>query len=160
MSGKLAFFIGAALAGVVAPAVVGILRGATPDSLIARADVGVFVSSHPASGWVPTVTSVQTDRGSFSVVGHFSGVRGAPVELQDREVSGEQLCAVGGDACAGLSGVSVVKLTIVSRPHGVRFWLARRVDDQTLGLWLLIGVPLAAGAWLSAKKTEESRLKH
>lgn len=129
--------------GIVTPAVIGVLIGVTPDYLVRSADAGQFVSATTSAGGVltPGVTSIQTTRGSISIVGQLSAERGQTLRVTDHLKDGLQLCVQGQPpACADLAGPWAGPMRPAPHRHYRFASLVTTIGARGVVAWILLGI--------------------
>ena len=137
-------------AGIVFPALVLILIGATPRTILQATPVGQFVSSSASAGGftTPGVTTVQTTRGSIIVMEQFSAEKGQPLVIVNELMNGLQLCPVGlPQGCADLMGPWAGELEPVPHAEHPFAALAAGIGAGPATGWLTIGVLISLFLW-------------
>ncbi len=100
-------FLTVAVFGVIAPSGLLVWQAVTLNAVLRSAPVGRFVAARASTAFIsPTLTTVDTTRGSLIVRGSFSAPHGQPLEVVGRSrTPGIELCAVGHlDTCLPLAG--------------------------------------------------------
>lgn len=139
--------------GIVIPAILGVLIGLTPNTLVRRADAGRFVSATASAGgfFTPGLSTLQTTRGSFTIVGSLSANRGQPLEVTDSTKTGVQLCVVTTSrVCADLAGQWAGPLQAVPHVHHSFTLLVTQLGSNGVAIWLASGVLATLLASISA----------
>lgn len=129
--------------GIVTPAVIGVLIGVTPDYLVRSANAGQFVSATTSAGgfFTPGVTSIQTTRGSISVVGQLSAERGQPLQVTDHLKNGLQICVQGQPpVCADLAGPWAGHMRPAPHRHYRFTSLVTAIGTHGVALWIMLGI--------------------
>lgn len=129
--------------GLVVPAILGILIGVTPNTLVQRADAGQFVSATASAGgfFTPGLSTLQTTRGSFTIVGNLSANRGQPLQVIDRTKTGVQLCVVTTPrVCADLAGQWAGSMQPVPHVHHRFAPLVTQLGSSGVAIWIVWGV--------------------
>lgn len=159
-------FLATLILGLALPIALLIWQAATPLVAVRSGDVGSFISATGQSGGFvqPSLTNVQTTRGSLIVYGLFSAPRGQALEVVElNKESRTHLCVVD-DLATCLPLATTWTGTTMSAPRTNRaFDFARYgLGNSNLGTWLALGV--LAGmvtfiAWvlMSADNTDADR---
>ncbi len=129
--------------GLVVPAIIGVLIGITPNPVVGTADAGQFVPATTSDGgfFTPGVTSVQTTRGSFAIVGPLSAERGQSLQVVDRLKNDLRLCLQElKPVCAPMAGPWAGQMHAIQRPHHVFEPLVTAIGSMGVLAWLAAGL--------------------
>lgn len=150
-----------AFLGLLAPLIIGVVAGVTPDATLAVGEAGTFVASNTSAGgfFTPSATTLQTSTGSIVVWKPLSVVHGQRLRVEDRLKSGLQLCVqTTPPICAAVAGQWTGQLQPVRQKNHAFTRLAARVGIPGAAVWFALGliatliaiVALARpGGWLS-----------
>lgn len=129
--------------GLVVPAIVGVLIAITPNPVVGTANAGQFVSAITSDGgfFTPGVTSVQTTRGSFAVVGPLSAERGQSLQVVDRLKDDLRLCLQAPKpVCAPMAGPWAGQMQSVQRTRHLFEPLVAAIGSMGVLAWLAVGL--------------------
>lgn len=162
MKSKLAtiIFFGFVVIGLALPIAIGVLIGLTPNTPIACADAGQFVSANASAGgfFTPGVTTVQTTKGSITVYGQLSVERGRSLLVQDTLKDGLQLCVQGHpDACTGIAGKWAGDMEPLAHVRAPFAPLVTHISANGVAVWIMFGLLAALMAGLLGVDTSESK---
>lgn len=131
--------------GFVVPAIIGVLIGVTPNPVVRTANAGQFVSATSSAGgfFTPGVTSVQTTRGSFAIVGPLSAERGQSLQVIDRLKDSPQLCLQEQEpkpVCAQMAGPWAGQMQPVQYTRHMFEPLVTAIGSGGVSGWLALGL--------------------
>lgn len=141
------FFLLMLFGGVLVPWSIWLWFHFTPNTVLASADVGQFVSASKGSGG----TNVQTTEGTVAIEGTLSALRGSRLVVQRSTKRGTELCVAGQQAsCVALSGSWTGPLRpIPGSGHATDFY-AHGISAYTLRIWRLFGFLVTFASLLAA----------
>jgi hypothetical protein len=151
----LAIWLSVCFVGIAVPAIIGILIGYTPNTLIASADAGKFISSNASAGgfFTPGITTIQTTTGSFIVWDQLSAQRGQPLQATETLKDGVQICVMATPrVCANLAGQWPGTLQVVPHTRHIFAPLVTHLGASGAAAWLMLGLlaSLTAGVLVAS----------
>lgn len=129
--------------GLIVPAIIGVLIAITPNPVVGNADAGQFVSATTSDGgfFTPGVTSVQTTRGSFAIIGPLSAERGQSLQVVDRLKDDLRLCLQEPKpVCAPMAGPWAGQMQPVQRTRHIFEPLVTAIGSTGVLAWLAAGL--------------------
>lgn len=135
------------MGGVLVPWSIWLWFHFTPNTVLASADVGRFVSASKGNGG----TSVQTTEGTVAIDGTLSALRGSLLVVQRSTKRGTELCVAARQAsCVALSGPWTGPLQRVpGSEHATNFY-AHGISAYSLRIWHMFGFLLAFASLIAA----------
>lgn len=134
------------LLGIIAPIVILVLIGKTPNTLLRQGSAGQFVSAATSAGSFlgSSIATVQTTEGSIAVFNTFSAKQGQALVVQDTLKDGLSLCVVGRpDSCTGLAGTWTGDMQPVAHVHHRSDALVTGIGNMFAAAWLAMGIVLS-----------------
>lgn len=119
----------------------------TPNTVLASADVGRFVSAGKGND----ATNIQTTQGTIAIEGTLSVLRGSRLSVQRSTKRGTELCVNGAPrSCVALAGPWTGPLhAIPGVPRAVNFYSVG-ISAYTLRIWLLLGFITTFASFMAA----------
>jgi len=153
-------FFTALVLGLAAPITLLIWEAVSPTAIVRRGDAGAFVAatSSPGGFTAPTLTTVETTVGSFTVTGTFSAPHGRALSIERTNKSGLQLCVAGVPAtCTDFLGTWPDP--IPATPEGGHVFDFQRsvLNHETLLKWLFFGIVVSFIAMIIAARATAPR---
>jgi len=153
-------FFTALVLGLAAPITLLIWEAVSPTAIVRRGDAGAFVAatSSPGGFMAPTLTTVETTVGSFTVTGTFSAPHGRALSIERTNKSGLQLCVAGVPAtCTDFLGTWPDP--IPATPEGGHVFDFQRsvLNHETLLKWLFFGIVVSFIAMIIAARATAPR---
>ncbi|TAN02569.1 MAG: hypothetical protein EPN36_16590 [Rhodanobacteraceae bacterium] len=120
---------------------------ASPNTVLATADVGQFVSASKGNG----ATNVETTKGTVAIDGTLSALRGSELVAQTSTKTGTELCVAGSRrSCVALSGPwSGPMQPVPGAEHATNFY-AHGISSRILTLWRMLGFLMTLGTLMAA----------
>lgn len=140
-------FVFVLIGGFLLPWSIWIWFHFTPNTVLASADVGRFVSAGKGND----ATNIQTTEGTIAIEGTLSALRGSRLSVQRSTKRGTELCVNGAPrSCIALAGPWTGPLhAIPGVPHAFDFYSAG-ISAYTLRIWLLFGCVTTLASLLAA----------
>lgn len=135
------------LGGVVVPWAIWWWFHATPNTVVATADVGQFVSASKGNG----ATNVQTTKATVAIDGTLSAMRGSKLLVQRSTKRGMELCVADAQqSCVALASPWPGPMRAVpGSAHAVDFY-AHGISAYTLRIWHVFGFLMAFCSLIAA----------
>lgn len=119
----------------------------SPNVVLAATDVGQFVSASKDNG----ATDVETTKGTVSIDGTLSALRGSELVVQRSTKTGTELCVAGSrESCVALSGPWPGPLQPVSGTRHAMNFFAVGISQNSLHIWLMFGSLVTLASTLAA----------
>ncbi|HEX7326360.1 MAG TPA: hypothetical protein VF292_13570 [Rhodanobacteraceae bacterium] len=140
-----ALWLGICAVSLGVPTVLHTLIVHTPNTLLAQAPAGRFESASASAGgfFARSITTVQTTRGSFLVVGPLSLQRGQHLAVTATLKRGTRLCVTDTPVCRPLAGPFAGHLTPVPHRRPRFAGVVTTLGSDGLALAVVLGVLLA-----------------
>lgn len=133
--------------GVLVPWSIWLWFHFTPNTVLASADVGRFVSAGKGNGGA----NVQTTEGTVAIDGTLSALRGSRLVVQRSTKRGTELCVADQqDSCVALAGPWAGPLRRVPGSQRVTDFYAHGISAYTLRIWQLFGFLLTFASLVAA----------
>ena len=133
--------------GVLVPWSIWLWFHFTPNTVLASADVGQFVSASKGSDG----STVQTTRGTIAIDGTLSALRGSLLVVQRSTKRGTELCVAGEpQSCVVLAGPWSGPLRRVPGSGHATDFYAHGISAYSLRVWRLFGFLMAFFSLIAA----------
>lgn len=133
--------------GIVVPWAISWWFQSTPNTVLATADVGNFVTARKGNG----ATNVQTTAATIAIDGTLSALRGSELVVQRSTKRGTELCVAGAQqSCVALASPWPGSMRAVTgSKHSVDFY-AHGISAYTLRIWHVFGFLMAFCSFIAA----------
>ena len=141
------FFLLMLFGGVLVPWSIWLWFHFTPNTVLASAPVGQFVSASKGNGG----TNVQTTEGTVAIDGTLSALRGSRLVVQRSTKRGTELCVAGqSQSCVALAGPWTGPLRRVPGSGHATDFYAHGISAYTLRIWHLFGFLMTFASLVAA----------